>query len=187
MRRKAQTSCTSSRSVMCVSGWNSPAHGRSRGKRNRELRLPTIAQQIIGMRRDARGFHAPIAQTIQRADAEPTKTRRVSALGCFETPIEIALRSRRCASRRRCRGRRFPGRRRDLRRRPATSGRYSSVSIGPTSSETLGISSCNARDAVGEVTVGNKFRMFARDEQNIAKALLLQRPGFAAELHPRKG
>ena len=61
-------------------------------QRNRQLRFPTVAQQVIGVRGDAQRFVPPVTQPEQRADAESPKARGVSALGRFQSPIEIPFR-----------------------------------------------------------------------------------------------
>src|SRR6266536_2901814 len=61
-------------------------------QRNRQLRFPACAQQIIRVGRDTERLETPVCQTQQRTDAQPAKTGGISALGRFQTPVEIALR-----------------------------------------------------------------------------------------------
>jgi hypothetical protein len=55
------------------------------------LSFPAVAKEIIGMCGDAEGFKVPIAEPVESADAETTKTGVIGALRSFETPIEVAL------------------------------------------------------------------------------------------------
>ena len=95
VRRKAQISCTSSRSPSVNRGANPPAAGRRRGRLMETMRLPAVAQEMIHMRGERGGFLAPIVQPEQRAQPEPPETGRVGALGTFEPPVEVALGTRR--------------------------------------------------------------------------------------------
>src|SRR3954465_6784840 len=63
------------------------------GKRNGELGLPTIAQQILGMGGQGDRLAAPIAQTVKGANAETAESRGISALRSFQPPIKIAFRT----------------------------------------------------------------------------------------------
>lgn len=56
-----------------------------------DLSFPAIAKEVIGVGGDAECFESPIAEAIERADAETAEASVVGAFGSFEAPIEIAL------------------------------------------------------------------------------------------------
>jgi hypothetical protein len=56
-----------------------------------DLSFPAVAQEVIGVGGDGEGFETPIGEAVESANAESAEASVVSALGGFETPIEIAL------------------------------------------------------------------------------------------------
>ena len=152
--------------------------GAQARQRDGELRLPALAQQILRVRRDAEGFQPPVRQPIERAETEPAEARRVGALRRFQPPVEVALR---------------PG--------GVHLGIHGAVVGFLVNDQTfragLGDGAIFVRlhradlerdaghfvaqraDARGQVAIGDEFRMFARDEQQIAKALFPERAGLA--------
>src|SRR4029077_6422215 len=151
--------------------------GTKPGKRDGDLSFPAVAKEVIGMSRDAEGFEAPIAEAVESADAETTEAGSIGAFGSFETPIKIAL---------------GPG----------------SVHIGVNSAVVgfliddeafsagfddwailVGLHGADfegdardfvveSADAIGHVVGGNKFGMFAGDEEDVAEAVGEELAGF---------
>ena len=130
------------------------------------------------MRRHAQGFVTPVRQTIKRADAEPTKARVVSALGCFQPPIEILLRSGRVQIVVQRAVVRFLINYQTIR----TGGDERTIFFGFHRSDfqrDAGDFFVQRRNAFSQVTAGDKFRMFACDEKDVAKTLCRQRARLA--------
>src|SRR5881394_608731 len=88
--RSAQTNCANSRSVIEKSGRNSPAAGRKRGR----LTVIWACQQCLNRcSKCAASAIASSCQADKRTDAEPAKTRRITALDAIEPKIKIAFRA----------------------------------------------------------------------------------------------
>jgi len=146
-------------------------------KGNGELSFPAVAQQVISMRGDAERFETPIAEAVKGADAETSETGVVRAFGSFETPIEIALWS--CGV--------HIGVDRAI-----VGFLIDDEPFGASLDDRaifVGLHGPNfegdARDfvvetthAIGHVVGGDEFRMFARNEKDIAEALSQKFAGF---------
>ena len=160
---------------MCVSGWNSPAHGRSRGSEIVNCRLPAIPQQIIRVRRHADGLVPPVGQSVKRADAEPAETGGVGALRRFEPPVEIPLRPGGVHVRINFAVVSFL-----INHQPVRARRDERTIIRrfhrPDFERNARPVGVQRGDAVAQIIVRDKFRMFARDEQDVAEALFLAAP-----------
>ena len=129
---------------------------------------------------DAQGLQPPVGQTIERADAQPAEAGSVGALGGFQAPVKITLRTggmhfgvdgavvgflindqpvRTCGH-----------------ERPVIFGLHGADF--QRDARPIGV---QGGDAVAQVIIGNKLGMFAGHEQQIAEPLGFQLGGLAAD------
>ena len=167
--------------VQRVGRLKSSGGGAQPRQADREMRLPACAQQMVEVRGQRDGLLAPVPQAEEHADADAAEPGGMPALGAGEAPVVILLRSRRV----------------DLRvGRAVVCLLVDDEPLGPGGDQRLVIRRLHRRDLDGkrrnlrcehaddllEVSVGDKFRMLAGDEQNVAEALRREVPCLRADL-----
>ncbi len=148
------------------------------GQGNGQLRFPAVAKEIVRMRRDCDCFCAPVSEAEECTDTKSTKACRIGAFGSFQTPVKIPLWSG-CVHV--CVNLAIVS---FLIDNQAIRAGFDQRSIFvcfhwaelKRDAGNLGVEGANA---FREVTIGNKFGMLARNQQEISKTLSFQRARFA--------
>ena len=134
------------------------------------MSFPAVAKQVVGVSGDTDGFIPPIAEAVESTDAETAKAGCVGAFGSFETPIEIAFGS----------GGVHVGVNRAIVSflvddETFSAGCDDGTIFGsfhrPNFQRDAWDLAMESAYAIGHVVGGDKFRMFARDQEDIAEAL----------------
>ena len=151
-----------------------------------EMRFPAGAQQMVEVRGEGDGFVAPVPQTEEHADADAAEAGGVSAFRTSQAPVVIFFRTGGVQPRV---GRAVVGFLVD----------DETFGTGPDEREVVGF--FHRRDFDGEsrdfgregaeyfleVAVGDEFRMFAGDKEDVAETLRGEVAGLGADLLRLKG
>lgn len=151
-----------------------------------EGRLPAVAVEVFQVRGKGEGLAAPVGQSEQGTDPDAAEASLVGALRALEAPVEIAFRA---------------GGVQPL-VDPSVIGFLVNHQAFGTGGNHLGIflafhradlqtdggdKGAQCRDALPEVSVGDKFRVFTGDQQDVAEAQRCQMAGFPHDLVDRQG
>lgn len=151
-----------------------------------ELGFPAVFVEMFEVGGEGEGFVSPVGEAEEGTDADPTESSGIGPFGAVEAPIEVFLRA---------------GGVEALVGFPVVGFLVNDQSFGAVADD-LGIlvvfhradldgeggdEAFQGVEAVLEIAIGNEFRVFASDEQQIAKAEFVQVAGFADDLVDAQG
>ena len=145
-----------------------------------------MAEQVFGVGGERQSFLPPVGQAEERSDSQAAKSCRIGPFSRFESPVvmffgaggvqeAIALSIVGFLVNHQSFG---------------AGGDHGPVGVGrhrPYFQGQPGNRRAQGEEAILEVAVGNELRVFAGHQQNVAEALLGQRPGFAFDFGDGQG